>query len=104
MTDVTSETFSAEVLGSEKPVVIDFWAEWCGPCRMMGPVFKDLEAEMPDVKFVKVDVDSNSDLAQQYAVKSIPSFLVIKAGSVVKTMVGAQSKNSIKALIESVVS
>lgn len=103
MTDVTTETFSAEVLGSDKPVVIDFWAEWCGPCRMMGPVFKDLEAEMPDVKFVKVDVDSNNELAQQYEVRSIPSFLVMKAGAVAKTIVGAQSKGSIKTLIESVI-
>lgn len=100
MTDVTTETFSAEVLNSDKPVVIDFWAEWCGPCRMMGPVFKELETEMPGVKFVKVDVDSNIDLAQEYAVKSIPAFIVFKDGKVAKTVVGAQAKNNIKTFIE----
>lgn len=103
MLDVTSENFEQEVLNSEKPVVIDFWAEWCGPCRMMSPVFKDLSEEMPDVKFVKIDVDSNNELAQKYDVKSIPSFLVMRAGAVAKTIIGAQSKMNIKSLIENAI-
>lgn len=103
MLDVTTGTFEAEVLKSDKPVVIDFWAEWCGPCRMMSPVFKDLEQEMPDVKFVKVDVEENNELAQRYEVRSIPSFIVMRAGEVVKTAVGANGKASIKQFIENAI-
>ena len=101
--DVTTSNFQKEVIESNSVVVVDLFAIWCGPCRAMSPIFKDLEGEMPDVKFVKVDVDSNSELAQQFNVKSIPTFLVMRAGEVVKTIVGAQSKNAIKTLIESVI-
>lgn len=100
MVDITPDNFEIEVLKSEKPVVMDMYADWCGPCRMMSPVFKDLEQEMPDVKFVKVDVEANNELAQKYEVRSIPSFIVVRSGEVVKTAVGANGKASIKQFIE----
>ncbi len=100
MLDVTSENFEAEVVQSDKPVVIDFWAEWCGPCRQMAPTFKDLSEEMPNVKFVKVDVENANDLAQMYSISSIPTFVVTRAGNVLGHTIGAKGKNDIKAFIE----
>ena len=100
MLDVTSDNFEQEVVKSEKPVVIDFWAEWCGPCRMMSPTFKDLSEEMPNVKFVKVNVEDSNDLAQQYSINSIPCFVVCKAGDVLGYTVGAKGKGEIRAFIE----
>ena len=100
VTDVTSENYEEEVVNSEKPVVIDMWASWCGPCRAIAPTFKELADEMQDVKFVKIDVDSNSDLAQKFGVSSIPAFVVLKKGDVVSFSVGAQSKANMKTFIE----
>jgi len=100
MLDVTSDNYETEVEQSEQPVVIDMWATWCGPCRMMSPVFEDLAKEMPDVKFVKIDVDNNSELSQKFGVSSIPAFVVMKKGDVISYSVGAQSKDNLKKLIE----
>ena len=75
MTILTSENFDREVLNSDKPVVVDFWATWCGPCMMLSPIMEELDGEMPDVKFCKLNVDDERDLAIEYGVQSIPMLL-----------------------------
>ena len=80
MTILTSENFDREVLNSDKPVVVDFWATWCGPCMMLSPIMEELDGEMPDVKFCKLNVDDERDLAIKYGVQSIPMLLFVKNG------------------------
>ncbi len=89
---VAKDTFQNEVLGQKGLVVVDFYADWCGPCRMTSPILEALSQEMKDVKFVKIDVDSNPDLAAQYSVFSIPTFLIVKDGKVVSQFSGAMGK------------
>jgi thioredoxin 1 len=100
MLNVNGENFTQEVLDSEKPVVVDFWAEWCGPCRMVGPVFSELEKEMEDVKFAKLNVDENMELSSRYGVSSIPAFVIFRGGQPVGSFVGYRPKGTIKELIE----
>jgi thioredoxin 1 len=91
--DVTTANFQAEVLSNTKPVLVDFWAEWCGPCRMVSPIVDELGAEYADkLDVVKVNVDEEPGLAQQYGITGIPSLLVFKGGEIAKTMVGAKPK------------
>lgn len=91
--EVTDQTFEAEVLKSDKPAIIDFWAEWCGPCRAIAPIIKDLAAEYGDrVKVVKMDIDANPSTPGQYSVRSIPTVLAFKDGQVVEQIVGAAPK------------
>ncbi len=90
-----------EILAQEKPVVIDFWAEWCGPCRMMSPIVDDLAAELDGKAVIaKCDVDGNEELAMKYGVRSIPTIVFIKGGEVVDRQVGATTKEALKAKIE----
>ncbi|MDH3647786.1 MAG: thioredoxin [Gammaproteobacteria bacterium] len=90
---VTDATFRSEVLEADKPVLVDFWAEWCGPCRALGPVIDELAGEQAaDVKVVKVNVDDNPDVAREYAIRSIPTVLLIQAGQVRESFVGVQPK------------
>ena len=90
-----------EILAQEKPVVIDFWAEWCGPCRMMSPIVDDLAAELEGKAVIaKCDVDGNEELAMKYGVRNIPTIVFIKGGEVVDKQVGAVSKDVLKAKIE----
>lgn len=99
---VTDATFDAEVKNSEIPVVVDFWAEWCGPCKMLGPVLDEIAEEKGEaVKVVKVDVDSNQALAGKYGVRSIPLLLFFKDGEKKDQMVGVQPKDAIVAKLES---
>ncbi|MCI8337778.1 MAG: thioredoxin [Lachnospiraceae bacterium] len=92
---LSKENFEAEVTQSELPVLIDFWATWCGPCQMLGPVLEEIAMEVDDVKIAKVNVDENQELAQKYGVMSIPMLALVKNGEVVDTTVGARPKADI---------
>ena len=95
--NVTSENYESEVLKSEKTVLIDFYADWCGPCKMMSPVIDEIAEEMKEtVKVGKINVDENQDLAMEYGVMSIPTIVVLKNGEVQKTFVGVTDKDEIK--------
>lgn len=93
--------FENEVINSDVPVLVDFWATWCGPCKMIAPSLDELSEEMPNVKFVKIDIDKNSGYAGQLGIMSIPTLLIYKNGEVVGKQVGAIPKDSIKNFIES---
>ena len=90
--NITKENFAQEVLHSEKPVLLDFWASWCGPCRMLSPVVDEVAEERTDVKVGKVNVDEQPDLAAQFGVMSIPTLLVFEQGKLVRQAVGARPK------------
>lgn len=93
---ITSNNYEEEVLKSDKTVIIDFYADWCGPCRMMGPIIDEIAEEKADiVKVGKVNVDENQELAMEYGVMSIPTIVIIKNGKVSKTFVGVRDKNEI---------
>ncbi len=92
---INMENFENEVMRSEKPVLLDFFAPWCGPCRELGPVVDELAAELSDVKVAKINVDEERELAKKYRVFSIPTLVVIKGGEVVNKAVGARSKEEI---------
>ena len=99
----TDQNFKDEVLGSETPVLVDFWAEWCAPCRIVSPIIEELATEYGEkLKVGKLDVDANGQSAQNYGVMSIPSIIFFKNGQPVKTMIGAQSKDNYKREIETV--
>ncbi|MBQ6823363.1 MAG: thioredoxin [Clostridia bacterium] len=92
---LTSENFAAEVLQAEGTVLVDFFATWCGPCKMVGPILEELAAEVPDKKIFKVDVDEEAALAMQFGVSSIPTMILFKNGQAVDKIVGARSKKGI---------
>jgi len=97
---LTKDNFDQEVLNSDKTVLIDFWASWCGPCRMVSPIVDEIaEQSNGTLKVGKVNVDQESDLASQFGVQSIPTLIVMKNGKVVNTSVGAKSKQSILAML-----
>ena len=100
MLHVTKDNFNAEVMESEIPVVLDFWASWCGPCKMLAPVFEEVSKEMPNVKFGKVDVDEEMELARQFGVSSIPMLAIIKDGEVIGTLVGYRPKAALAEAIK----
>ena len=98
--EVNDDNFEQEVLKSDKPVIVDFWAEWCGPCRILGPRFEELSEEIKDVKFCKLDVDKNQQTSMKYNVRSIPTLLMFKDGEVAGNIIGAYPKDMIKQKIE----
>ena len=97
---VTNETFEKEVMQAEGKVLVDFWASWCGPCRMLGPVIDQLGNELTDVKVCKIDVDANQELAGKYKVETIPTLVVLGGGKEIKRSVGVQPKPAILAMLK----
>ncbi len=102
--EVSDTTFEQEVLKSDKPVIVDFWAPWCGPCKILGPRFEELSNEMTNIKFCKVNVDDNQNTAEKYEIRSIPSLIIFNKGQIAGKIIGAMSKEAIKEKINTVLS
>ena len=99
ITNVTKENFDKEVMQAEGTVLIDFWAAWCGPCRMIAPAVEKIAEEHPEVKVCKINIDDEQELAIRHGVMSIPTLMVVKNGEIVKTAVGLRPKEEIEALL-----
>ena len=96
---VNKNNFNQEVLNSDKPVLLDFWAPWCGPCRMVVPLVEEIAEERSDIKVVKINVDEEQELAMQFGVMSIPTLVVMKNGKIVNQVTGARPKAQILAML-----
>jgi thioredoxin 1 len=102
LTDVTDTNFQAEVLEADGPVLVDFWAPWCGPCRVVHPVLEEIDAERDDLKIVSINVDENQQTAARYEVLSIPTLIVFKQGQIAHKVIGALPKKRLEAELEPV--
>lgn len=100
ITNLTKDNYDSEVLNSEKPVLIDFWATWCGPCKMLSPIIDEIADEVSDAKVCKVNVDEEPELAAEFQVMSIPTIAVVKDGKVTNTSVGVRPKEDIISMIK----
>jgi len=100
--DVTDANFQSEVLDSGEPVLVDFWAPWCGPCRVVHPILEEMSAERSDVKIVSLNIDDNQRVTGQYDVLSIPTMILFKDGAEAKRIIGARPKRSIEAELDPV--
>lgn len=96
---LTAENFEKEVLQSEKPVLVDFYADWCGPCQMMGPVVEEIANEVNDAKVCKINIDEQMSIAQKYGVMSIPTFIVFKNGDIADKKMGAMPKSAVLSML-----
>ena len=99
ITNITKENFDKEVMQAEGTVLIDFWAAWCGPCRMIAPAVEKIAEEHPDVKVCKINIDDEQELAIRHGVMSIPTLMVVKNGEIVNTAIGLRPKEEIEALL-----
>jgi thioredoxin 1 len=97
LNDVTDATFQVDVLEADGPVLVDFWAPWCGPCRVVAPVLEEIAAERPDLKIVKLNIDENQQTAANFEVLSIPTLILFKHGQVAKKVIGAYPKRKLEA-------
>lgn len=97
--NITRNNFQNEIINSDKPVLLDFWAPWCAPCRMVGPILEEIAGERSDIKIGKINVDEQPELASQFRVMSIPTLIVIKDGKIVNQSMGAKPKNAILAML-----
>lgn len=97
--NITKENFEQEVLKADKPVMVDFWASWCGPCRMVAPIMDELAEEVTDAKICKVNVDDEGELAAQYRIMSIPTIMIFKNGEIAEKIVGARTKEEFLELL-----
>ena len=97
--NINQNNFQEEVLNSDKPVLLDFFASWCGPCRMVGPILDEIAAEREDIKVCKVNIDEQPELASQFRVMSIPTLMVLREGQVVGQSIGAKPKHQILAMV-----
>ena len=98
--NINQNNFHEEVINSDKPVLLDFWAPWCGPCRMVVPIVEEIALENPDIKVGKVNVDENPELAHQFKVMSIPSLFVMEDGKIINQSVGVKPKQQILAMVK----
>ncbi len=96
---LTTQNFEQEVLKADKPVLVDFYADWCGPCQMMGPVVEEIAGEVSDAKVCKINIDEQMEIAQRYGVMTIPTFAVFKNGEIVKKEIGALPKGVLKDML-----
>ncbi len=100
ITNITKDNFENEVLKADKPVLVDFWAAWCGPCKMIAPAVEEVAKDHPEIKVCKLNIDDEPQLAMQYGVMSIPTLMVFKNGEVAQTAIGLRPKNEIEELLK----
>ena len=96
---ITKENFNEEVIHSDKPVLVDFWASWCGPCKMVSPIIDEIADERSDIKVCKINVDEQPELASQFGIMSIPTLMVVKNGKIANQSTGARPKSQILAML-----